>query len=136
MGMGMRVFALVALGLSLGACANNNFSGSGSGSGGTSEPSVNTSGTVDTSGLPAGSGSGGTTVLYDGLYYSLQYKTACSDGGPIDIILISNSGSQAALTRQSCVNLGAPIALNLSGVVGSNATTISYAGTIFILGQL
>lgn len=128
----MRVCLLVSLATLLGACANNSFSGSGSDV--AAEVSSSGSAGTDNSGTPSGTETG-TSFIADGYYYSLQYKTACPHGGPISIILVSNSGSQAALTRQSCVDLSSPVFIDPKGIAGTNATTINYAGEIFILGQ-
>lgn len=132
----MKPFQLIfflLLTMNLGACANNSFSASTAQL--PSESSLGVpAGEVDNTGAISNS-SGSAPFVPDGLYYALEYRQACSDGGPIAIILISSSSSQAAMTRQSCVNLSAPRMLNIQNIQGAVGGLFSHEGLIYINGN-
>ncbi len=129
-----RVFSFLLLALplaiSLGACSETSFSNSSSDSPSGSEvdSSADALGAAGT--LPNGSGS--SAFVADGRYYALLYKTACADFKPIAIILVSNSASQAVMTRQNCIDLSAPVAINPQNVLGMDNGLITHDGLIYV----
>lgn len=124
-----RVFSFLIMAMCIGACAKNSFSNSSAGTP-TELDSGSSTPETDIAGLPQnGSGS---QFIADGQYYSLAYKTACADNGAISVILVSNSSSQAVMTRQGCVNLAVPITLNIQNIQGMVGGLISLEGELFI----
>jgi len=123
--MATRVFSALIVAMGLGACAPISFSNS-------SSKSQSPSGTDNASHLPNINGS--SQFVADGLYYALAYKTACADGGPIAIILVSNGASKAVMTRQSCMYLSVPTAVDVQMLQMNNSLMI-HDGLNYILFQ-
>lgn len=126
-----RLLLFLFLTANLADCANNSFSGKSS-----NLPTESNSASSEADVVGMSDANGSVQFVADGMYYALEYKQACADGGPISIILVSSASSQASLTRQSCVNLSVPKVLNIQNLQITGSGLFSYEGQIYVPGQI